>query len=356
MKRDLLVTGALWLVLTVVGEVLAYRVDIYPVARSDKGQEIEDAFRALVYLAVPVFTMVVSVLLYTVLRHRSTGPADGEENDGPAFAGRGPVPLTWLGMTAGLTVLVMIYPGLTGIPKIVNDQEDPQLLVQVDGVQWSWLVSYPQYDVAPGTELVLPVNRTVRFNITSRDVLHSFWIPAFLMKIDAVPGKTTGFSLKPTETGAFDSDPLLRVQCAELCGLSHSRMTIPVSVVSDEEFRSWLDAHQKPAATPAATPSAEAQELTITSKNSALDTTEATVRAGRQVIVRFQNEDGGVFHNWALYESEEAAKSGAKAIAASELKAGPVVQEVVMGALEAGAYYFRCDVHPTTMYGVLVAQ
>jgi cytochrome c oxidase subunit 2 len=110
----------------------------------------------------------------------------------------------------------------------------------VQALQWTWLVAYPDQGIENQVELVLPVDRKVTFNITSRDVVHSFWVPAFLMKIDAVPGHTTTLSLLATEEGDYTDRPLYRIQCAELCGVSHSSMRIPVRVVSQEEFDAWV--------------------------------------------------------------------------------------------------------------------
>jgi len=78
MKRHLIIAGALWVALTAAGEALALLVDFYPIARSDKGEEIERAFRILLIMAVPVFTMVVAVLVYSVLARRTAGPLAGE--------------------------------------------------------------------------------------------------------------------------------------------------------------------------------------------------------------------------------------------------------------------------------------
>ena len=88
MRRDVVLVGALWLILTAIGELLAVFVDIYPVAKSDKGEEIEHAFRVWIYFAVPVFTMVVAVLVYTVLRHRSVGTPDQDGPPSHAICGR----------------------------------------------------------------------------------------------------------------------------------------------------------------------------------------------------------------------------------------------------------------------------
>jgi cytochrome c oxidase subunit 2 len=80
----------------------------------------------------------------------------------------------------------------------------------------------------------------VKFEITGTDVLHSFWVPAFRMKIDAVPGKVTTLYVTPTVVGAFDDDPNMRVQCAEICGTGHARMRTQVVVVEPDEFEEWL--------------------------------------------------------------------------------------------------------------------
>jgi cytochrome c oxidase subunit 2 len=352
MKRDVIIAGGLWLLLTAVGETLAVFIRFYPDAKSDKGQEIETAFRALVFFAIPVLTMVVTVLLYTVLRHRVAGPPT---EDGPGYRGRGAVPLAWFGVTAGLTLVIMIYPGLVGIPGIIADPQ-PDLVVDVKGVQWTWLISYPDQQITGSRELVLPVDHTIRFDITSLDVIHSFWVPAFLMKTDALPGRTTTVTLRPTEIGSFQTNSLYRLQCAELCGLGHSQMRLPVRVVSEQEFEQWVKERQAAAAAEQPTPTAGAQEFTVVGENTSFDVTNIEVEAGRQVTVTLDNRDAGVPHNWALYDSEQAANSGAAAIAATSIEAGPNTQSVTFDAPEPGTYFFRCDVHPTLMTGTLVVK
>jgi cytochrome c oxidase subunit 2 len=354
MKRDLAIVGVLWLLLTVVGELLAIFVDIYPTPGSDKGEEIEHAFRVLVYVAVPVFTLVVAVLVYSSLRYRVAGPPT---EDGPPMEGRGSVPLAWLAITTALAIAVMIYPGLVSIPSIFGEESDPDLVVEMEGVQWTWFVSYPQHGVSRVSELVLPVDRTVRFDISSRDVLHSFWVPAFLMKIDAVPGRTTTLSLTPTKLGTFQDDPKLRVQCAELCGRAHARMRIPVRVVTDGEFEDWVQeqvsaSSQSPSGD---TQAEDAQQVAIVGRDIRFDIDEIAVEAGRQVVITFDNQDDGIPHNWALYESEGAAQGGEAAIVGSPIEVGPLVQEIVFDAPPPGSYYFLCDVHPN-MNGELVVE
>lgn len=129
----------------------------------------------------------------------------------------------------------------------VDGQAD--LHVQVIGKQWSWDVNYLDdgvYDTGrqaddvsrPGelgeqVTLWLPVDEQVEFTIDSRDVIHSFWVPAFLFKMDAIPGRTNHFEVTPTAVGEY------RGKCAELCGQYHSRMLFNVKVVTREEY----DAH-----------------------------------------------------------------------------------------------------------------
>ena len=94
--------------------------------------------------------------------------------------------------------------------------------------------------MAAGKELVLTVDTSIRFDIEAADVIHSLWIPAFRMKIDAIPGRTTYMTVKPTKVGAYETDQAYRVQCTELCGLDHAKMLFPIRVVSESEYESWL--------------------------------------------------------------------------------------------------------------------
>lgn len=347
MRRDVIIAAMLWLALTIAGEYVAANVDIYPLARSDKGEEIERAFRILVYLAVPVFMMVITVLAYVIAARRGRGP----EDDGEPIHGRGAVPVAWFAITSGLTLLVMVFPGLTSLSDVVHNP-NPELTVKVEGVQWTWLVSYPDQNVERQNQMVLPVDRNIRFEVTSLDVLHSFWVPAFLMKIDAVPGKTTVVTLRPTEIGSFETDSLMRIQCAELCGLSHSKMSIPVSVVSQDDFDKWAKEKQvKATASPAPGGAPQAATLTLTAKNSAFLETNLEAPAGRAFDVEFTNNDNGTMHNFSVYTDAEATD----AVYTGQFFPGGSQTEH-LPALDAGTYFFRCDAHPTTMKGQLTIR
>jgi cytochrome c oxidase subunit 2 len=117
----------------------------------------------------------------------------------------------------------------------------PNVVVNVTGFQWSWEFQYPDLGNVQvvGTPskypvLVLPVGETVRFNLTSPDVIHSFWVPAFLFKRDVIPGHPNHFQITTTERGTF------RGECSELCGMYHSEMLFTVKVVSHQQFQQFI--------------------------------------------------------------------------------------------------------------------
>lgn len=237
----------LWVALTVIGEFLAF-ADIYPTVGSHEAQDFNDIFQYLLIVGVPVYTFVLAVLFYSFLRFRAGGPKD----DAPNIQGTGLVPRAWLVVTSALAVSVIIHPGLTGLATLRGTDaeygfgeavEESALIVNVTGFRWAWVVDYEESGVSQlssSGELVLPVDHQVVFRVSSTDVVHSFWIPAFRMKIDAIPGRTTELSLTPTRLGDFADDAAYRVQCAELCGLDHAVMAIPVRVVEQAEFDEWL--------------------------------------------------------------------------------------------------------------------
>lgn len=157
-----------------------------------------------------------------------------------------------------MMVGVLFYYVARDQQAILDTSKTPDVTVQVVGKKWSWDFNYLEgngasaqpgvYDTGrqadlsgrSGVEpelptLYLPVNETVQFDLYSRDVIHSFWIPAFLMKMDMIPGSPNKFQVTPTKEGDFKG------KCAELCGEYHSEMLFNVKVVSAEEYQQHLD-------------------------------------------------------------------------------------------------------------------
>ncbi len=243
-NKDLIYASIIWFVLTFVGEMLlpSWRFIASP-PYSIEGELIDEAFNLLLVLGFPVFTFVLVALFYSIFRYRVK--EDDLSEDGPALHGSTSVWLTWLIVTGLLAVIVLIHPGFTGVSEL-RSNPTADMVVQIEGQQWNWTFTYPEYDITidKADTLVLPVDTRIRFEVSSVDVIHSFWVPAFRMKIDAVPGLTTTMYLTVTETGTFEENPNLRVQCAELCGTGHARMRASVEVVTAEEFAAWVEAMQ----------------------------------------------------------------------------------------------------------------
>lgn len=253
MKPHLISAFALWAVLTAVGEFLASR-NLFPTVGSSQAADFDFIFRFLLILAIPVFAMVISVVIYSMRSFRVRGEPT---EDGPAFHGTGNFPKVWIVLTGSLTLLIMIYPGLTGLAKLQQDKTgygwgstSTNLTLNVTGFQWSWTVNYPEYGITvnastPGSEIVLPVNQSISLEGNSLDVLHSMWIPAFRMRMDVVPGRTTHMEVTPDKLGDYVTDDAYRLQCSQLCGLNHSLMMFPVKVVSQQDFDAWVTAQKQ---------------------------------------------------------------------------------------------------------------
>lgn len=244
-KRDWYFVAAVWVTVTALGELLVLRNSFMPGRYSEEATVIDDAFRFLLVLAIPVFAMVVAILLAAVVRFRVRGEP-GE--DGPPLRATRGVYTAWFGITTALCIYLVINPGISGLAEVRGDNS-ADVVVTVTGRRWFWTVEYPDAQVTVTDEMVLPADARVRFDVTSGDVVHSFWVPAFRMKIDAVPGRMTRAFVTLDREGDPNMDRNLRLQCTELCGLNHTTMVMPVRVVPHAAFTRWLDAHR--GATPA---------------------------------------------------------------------------------------------------------
>jgi cytochrome c oxidase subunit 2 len=149
-----------------------------------------------------------------------------------------------------IMVLVFFFFTVTTQNEVLAEPratESADHTVTVVGQQWSWTFNYDKDEALDGSTTVydggttadeptlwLPVDRSVRIQLRSPDVIHSFWVPAFLFKMDVVPGRDNNFSFTPTRTGRFEG------RCAELCGTYHSRMLFDVKVVSESDYAAHL--------------------------------------------------------------------------------------------------------------------
>lgn len=202
-----------------------------------QSRPMSDLWRGGVMTALVVGAIVLSLIIFTIVRYRRRG-----RDDVPTQR-QYIVPLEIV-YTAIPIVLVLV---LFGFSYVVQDEvdalsKDPAVTIEVQGYQWQWQFHYRDDDVTvtgvPDHRpvMVLPVGETVRLVLTSRDVIHSFYVPAFLFKRDVIPTLTNKFDIKVEKAGTY------RGYCAEFCGLDHARMTFTVRAVSPSEYRSWVEA------------------------------------------------------------------------------------------------------------------
>jgi cytochrome c oxidase subunit 2 len=237
-RRHLLVAGAIWVVASIVGIAAVLAVGrILPSVASREAGIVDGAFVLLTLVSVPVLALVVVGLGYSAIRFRAR---DAEPVDGPPIHGHRAFEVGWLVVTLGLVAFLALY-GSIGLLEIRGSEtQRPDLRVQVTALQWQWRFEYPDLGIQ-SKELVVPVGARVLIAITARDVVHSFSVPAFGVKMDAVPGRTTTITVTPTEIGGYG------LQCAELCGLGHTGMTANVAVVSAADFEAWVAAQRQAA-------------------------------------------------------------------------------------------------------------
>ncbi|MBZ4677748.1 MAG: cytochrome c oxidase, subunit [Shewanella sp.] len=217
----------------------------------------------ILYICCAIGLVVFGVMIYAMINHRKSKGAVASQ-----FHESTKVEIAWT-LIPFLILILMAIPA-TKTLIAMEDPSDADLTVKITGSQWKWHYSYFGEDIdffsilatprsqiegqeAKGEHyllevdkpLVLPINRKVRFLMTSNDVIHSWWVPAFAVKKDANPGFINEAWTRIDKPGIY------RGQCAELCGKDHGFMPIVVQVLAEEEFDAWI-AEQKQAAATAA--------------------------------------------------------------------------------------------------------
>jgi cytochrome c oxidase subunit 2 len=223
---------AIGVIAAIIGTALTLLIDWFPEPANTAADEIDTVYDVLLIASVPIFVLVMTIAIYSVVKFRVR---PGDMSDGAPIHGNTRLEIFWV------TVPFLLVSGLAIYAWVVLDdieaKQRDELQVRVVGQQFTWRFEYPAQRVK-STELVLPVDRPVHFRVVSRDVIHSFWVPEFRLKTDAVPGITTRLRMTPSREGRFS------VVCAELCGIGHSTMRQNVQVVSQQGFDSWLRKQQ----------------------------------------------------------------------------------------------------------------
>src|SRR4051794_4163568 len=237
---------AIGIVASALGIALGLAIDWFPTAASTQKDQVDTVYDVLIAASVPMFVLVTSVVLYSVYRFRMK---PGEEDmDGPPIHGNTRLEVVWTAIPAIMMLALCTYAAveLHNAEKAPAATGPPELKVRVVGEQFAWTFFYTGSKGSDGKEiasnqLYLPVDRSVKFTVQTKDVLHDFWVPAFRWKIDAVPGRNTSYRVTTNRVGTYP------VVCAELCGLGHATMRQTAHVMPSTAFAAWLRKQGQPA-------------------------------------------------------------------------------------------------------------
>ncbi len=234
--------GIVALVLGALGAVaVAVTPSWFPVAAAVQADRQDQIYFWLMVMSSFIFFIVVTFLVYSMIKFR-VRPGQ-EDLDGPPIHGHTLLEIVWTAIPTAIVVGFAVYGGIA-LSRNESLSSD-RLIVNVTGQEFEWTFNYPDAKVTTGY-LELPVGRQVQFRITSPpgDVIHSFYVPAFREKEDAVPGRQTQLVATPTRIGTYN------IICNELCGIGHSQMRSVVIVVPPRQFDAWLRQQKAAASAP----------------------------------------------------------------------------------------------------------
>ena len=234
-KRALTEMAVVGVIASILGVALGLAIDWFPAQASTQARSIDTLWDVLIIVSVPIFVLVCVVVLFSVKEFRMR---PGQENqDGPPIHGNTKLEIVWTAIPAVILVALSSYAYV--VLRHIEDapaNAAQEMHVGVTGEQFAWTFSYPVAGGKPiqTSQLYLPEGSSVKFGVRSKDVIHDFWVPAFRMKIDAVPGVTTSYRVTPNRIGNYP------VVCAELCGLGHAFMRQTAHVLPRDRFDAWF--------------------------------------------------------------------------------------------------------------------
>jgi len=244
----MLVIGA---VASAAGIAIGLSINWFPTAAATQAGPIDTFFDIMIFLSVPVFVLVTTIVLFAVIRFRVR---PGEEDlHGPPVHGNTRVEIVWTAIPAIVLTLLCVYAAT--VLSDIDAAKADQLKITAYAQQFAWSYEYAGTDgkkfmtdqmfvpcrptTAKQDEGAPCDGRQLSLDIKAVDVIHSFWIPEMRMKQDAVPGITTHTKINPNRIGTYP------VVCAELCGVGHSAMRSTIHVVTPAQYTAWLKLNSK---------------------------------------------------------------------------------------------------------------
>jgi cytochrome c oxidase subunit 2 len=310
------------------------------------GQRVHSLYDVIFALALPVFVVVEALLLWYVLRYRKRDDRTPPQSFGTRRA------LIIFFLIPTIIVAADYAYGERTLAQVEKLDPNPQVVIRVEGFQWEWTFYYLNEGVfSTGKTLVkpalmvVPVDEPVKIELVSRDVIHSFFVPAFLFKRDVIPGRVNTFTFTANRLGTFPA------QCAEFCGLWHSKMLFSVQVVNPGDYLAWIK-QTREAILNVSCPAGSTNSLQVVAKNISWNTNCLAVHAGSQIGLTVVNQDDGIDHNFAIYNSVDRTTRFFQ----TGRFAGVATRSFTLQALPPGHYYFQCDVHGPAMSGVFIVK
>jgi cytochrome c oxidase subunit II len=239
-ERNYLLVIFAALILLIGGYLAATQLHLMPFQASTRAVTVDRLFQLLLGITAVIFLLVEGALVYAALRFRRR-PDD--DSDAMPVHGNNALEILWTLIPAAIVVFVGVYS--VQVLQEIERPEDNTMVVEVIGRQFNWEFYYPEADVT-SSDLHLPVDQPVLFQISADDVIHSFWVPEFRAKRDATPGQVSELRITPSQVGTFP------IRCAELCGPGHAGMVSQVIVEDGPTFSVWLESMKAGPTEPAA--------------------------------------------------------------------------------------------------------
>lgn len=196
-------------------------------------------FWGILIIATAVFVIVISVLIYSIVRYR----ARPDSPEPTQTHGNTKIEIAWTIAPSVVLVLVLIAT-ITTMFSVQQPASPKTITINAVGHQWWWEFQYPDQHFVTADEMWMPTNTVVHINLISNNVIHSFWVPQLGGKTDVIPGHDNSMWLQADAAGWY------RGECAEFCGTQHAHMDFLVHAVSNSQYQAWVTQQQQVAATP----------------------------------------------------------------------------------------------------------
>jgi len=321
---------------------------------TDRGDDTRALYNIVFYIAVVIFFLVEGLIVYSVFRYRRK---PGDDELPPQIHGNNVVEVIWTVIPTAIVAFLFLLSWQTLNKVDAVTPTDVHVRAVAERFQWSFqYLDGPGQDAEPlftqiipvgdGGGMYVPVGKPVKVDLVAKDVIHAFYVPKFLFKRDAVPGKINTFDFTVQDAGTY------RGQCAELCGPGHGAMVFDVHAVDQATFDTWYQqqvAQASATPTPAPSAAAEGPVLELSAKDIAYSTDTLQAPADSPFTIHFKNDDASVPHDVAIRDA-----SG-KELFRGDIITGPAEIDYNVPALPAGTYTFVCSVHPS-MTGTITVQ